>query len=263
MSQYKAYTSYKDSGVEWIGQVPEHWEVKRLRHVGRYSNSGVDKKSYEDQQTVELCNYTDVYYNEFISDDMPFMQATASAHEIEQFTLKKGDVIITKDSEDPSDIGIPAFVPHDMPGVVCGYHLTMIRALNDNYGSYIHRSIQSDHTRAHFFVESPGITRYGLNQNTIGNAPVALPPPEEQATIAATLDRETARIDALVEKKIRFIELLKEKRQALITHAVTKGLDPNVKMKDSGVEWIGQVPEHWEVKPFFALVSELNRKNVG
>ncbi|HFG1073653.1 TPA: restriction endonuclease subunit S, partial [Klebsiella pneumoniae] len=164
MSQYKAYTSYKDSGVEWIGQVPEHWEVKRLRHVGRYSNSGVDKKSYEDQQTVELCNYTDVYYNEFISDDMPFMQATASAHEIEQFTLKKGDVIITKDSEDPSDIGIPAFVPHDMPGVVCGYHLTMIRALNDNYGSYIHRSIQSDHTRAHFFVESPGITRYGLNQ---------------------------------------------------------------------------------------------------
>ncbi|MEI4926853.1 restriction endonuclease subunit S, partial [Klebsiella pneumoniae] len=96
-----------------------------------------------------LCNYTDVYYNEFISDDMPFMQATASAHEIEQFTLKKGDVIITKDSEDPSDIGIPAFVPHDMPGVDCGYHLTMIRALNDNYGSYIHRSIQSDHTSAH------------------------------------------------------------------------------------------------------------------
>lgn len=211
MSQYKVYPAYKDSGVEWIGQVPEHWEVKRLRHVGRYSNSGVDKKSYEDQQTVELCNYTDVYYNEFISDDMPFMQATASTREIEQFTLKKGDVIITKDSEDPSDIGIPAFVPHDMPGVICGYHLTMIRALNDNYGSYIHRSLQSDHTKAHFFVESPGITRYGLNQNTIGNAPVALPPPDEQATIAATLDRETSRIDALIQKKTRFIELLKEK----------------------------------------------------
>jgi type I restriction enzyme S subunit len=259
MSQYKAYPAYKDSGVEWIGQVPEHWEVKRLRHVGRYSNSGVDKKSYEDQQTVELCNYTDVYYNEFINDDMPFMQATASSHEIEQFTLRKGDVIITKDSEDPSDIGIPAFVRHDMPGVVCGYHLTMIRALNDNYGSYIHRSLQSDHTKAHFFVESPGITRYGLNQNTIGNAPVALPPPDEQATIAATLDRETSRIDALIQKKTRFIELLKEKRQALITHAVTKGLDPNVKMKDSGVEWIGQVPEHWEVAQI-KRISALNPK---
>jgi type I restriction enzyme S subunit len=215
----------KDSGVEWIGQVPEHWEVKRLRHVGRYSNSGVDKKSYEDQQTVELCNYTDVYYNEFISDDMPFMQATASTREIEQFTLKKGDVIITKDSEDPSDIGIPAFVPHDMPGVICGYHLTMIRALNDNYGSYIHRSLQSDHTKAHFFVESPGITRYGLNQNTIGNAPVALPPPDEQATIAATLDRETARIDALIGKAEQSITLLKERRSAFITAAVTGQID--------------------------------------
>ena len=215
----------KDSGVEWIGQVPEHWEVKRLRHVGRYSNSGVDKKSYEDQQTVELCNYTDVYYNEFINDDMPFMQATASSHEIEQFTLRKGDVIITKDSEDPSDIGIPAFVRHDMPGVVCGYHLTMIRALNDNYGSYIHRSLQSDHTKAHFFGESPGITRYGLNQNTIGNAPVALPPPEEQASIAATLDRETARIDALISKAEQSITLLKERRTAFITAAVTGQID--------------------------------------
>ena len=256
MSQYKAYPAYKDSGVEWIGQVPEHWQVKRLRHVGRYSNSGVDKKSYEDQQTVKLCNYTDVYYNEFINDDMPFMQATASSHEIEQFTLRKGDVIITKDSEDPSDIGIPAFVRHDMTGVVCGYHLTLIRALNDNYGSYIHRSLQSDHTKAHFFSESLGITRYGLNQNTIGNAPVALPPPEEQATIAAALDRENARIDSLIQKKTRFIELLKEKRQALITHAVTKGLDPNVKMKDSGVEWIGQVPEHWQVKRLKHLISQ-------
>lgn len=215
----------KDSGVEWIGQVPEHWEVKRLRHVGRYSNSGVDKKSYEDQQTVELCNYTDVYYNEFINDDMPFMQATASSHEIEQFTLRKGDVIITKDSEDPSDIGIPAFVRHDMPGVVCGYHLTMIRALNDNYGSYIHRSLQSDHTKAHFFVESPGITRYGLNQNTIGNAPVVLPPPDEQATIAATLERETARIDALIGKAEHSITLLKERRAAFITAAVTGQID--------------------------------------
>lgn len=263
MSQYKAYTAYRDSGVKWIGQIPEHWELMRLRHVARYSNSGVDKKSYEDQQPVQLCNYTDVYYNEFISDDLPFMQSTASNQEIEQFTLTQGDVIFTKDSEDPTDIGIPAFVPYDMPGVVCGYHLTVVRALNGNSGSYIHRSIQSTHTKAHFFVESPGVTRYGLNQNTIGNTPVALPPPEEQAAIATTLDRETARIDALIQKKTRFIELLKEKREALITHAVTKGLDPKVKMKDSGVEWIGQVPEHWEVKPFFALVTELKRKNTG
>ncbi len=89
----------------------------------------------------------------------------------------------------------------------------------------------------------------------IGSIEVVYPDQPEQAKILTSLDRETARIDALIEKKTRFIELLKEKRQALITHAVTKGLDPNVKMKDSGIEWIGQVPEHWEVKPFKYILS--------
>ena len=89
----------------------------------------------------------------------------------------------------------------------------------------------------------------------IGSIEVVYPDQPEQAKILTTLDRETARIDALVEKKTRFIELLKEKRQALITHAVTKGLDPNAKMKDSGVEWIGQVPEHWDVKPICRVTS--------
>lgn len=89
----------------------------------------------------------------------------------------------------------------------------------------------------------------------IGSIEVVYPDQPEQAKILTSLDRETARIDALIEKKTRFIELLNEKRQALITHAVTKGLDPNVKMKDSGVEWIGQVPEHWEVKPICRVTS--------
>ena len=105
----------------------------------------------------------------------------------------------------------------------------------------------SEPTKAHFFLEAPGITRYGLGQDAIGDLPVCLPPDEEQRLIADWIDRETTRIDTLIAKKTRFIELLKEKRQALITHAVTKGLDPNVKMKDSGVEWIGKVPEHWRV----------------
>jgi type I restriction enzyme S subunit len=298
MSHYNPYPAYKDSGVEWIGRVPEHWEVKRLRHVTSYRNSGVDKKSYDDQQSVKLCNYTDVYYNEFITNALPFMEATASDAEIDQFTLKQGDVLMTKDSEDPADIGIPAFVADDLPGVICGYHLTVIRTGERTLGGYIHRSIQSHPTKAHFFVESPGITRYGLSQDAIGDIVVCLPPAAEQTAIAATLDRETARIDALIAKKTRFIELLKEKRQALITHAVTKGLsglrhshesgNPEssatgpkaldsrmrgndeggrasgddsmaVPMKDSGVEWIGEVPEHWDIKRIAYLFREAIR----
>ena len=245
MSHYKPYPAYRDSGVEWIGQVPEHWEVKRLRHIASFTNSNVDKKSYEGQETVRLCNYTDVYYNDFITADLPFMQATASATEIEQFSLKKGDVIITKDSEDPSDIGIPSLVAEDVPGVICGYHLTMIRTACAETSRLLHRILQSHSTQAHFFVEAPGITRYGLGQDAIGDVRVCLPPSQDRGFVADSIDRETTRIDALIAKKTRFIELLKEKRQALITHAVTKGLDPNVKTKDSGVEWIGEVPEHW------------------
>ena len=247
MSHYKPYPAYKDSGVEWIGSVPEHWSVKRLRHVARFKNSNVDKKSYDGQQHVRLCNYTDVYYNEFINRNLNFMPSTASLDEIEQFSLKKGDVIITKDSEDPSDIGIPAIVSDDLNGVVCGYHLTLIRDNDFETSRIIHRALQAKPTQAHFFVEAPGVTRYGLNQDAIGDTPICLPPPQERKNLADHIDRETARIDALIAKKTRFIELLQEKRQALITHAVTKGLDPNVKMKDSGVEWIGEVPEHWAV----------------
>ena len=259
MSHYKPYPAYKDSGVEWIGPVPKHWKVKRLRHIATFANSNVDKKSYDGQQPVKLCNYTDVYYNEFITNSLPFMDATASDSEISAFSLKKGDVLITKDSEDPSDIGIPALVSEDMPGVICGYHLTMIRSHHPDTSGFAHRSIQSHPTKAHFFVESPGITWYGLDQDAIGDIRLCVPPAAERIRIAPWINRETARIDTLIAKKTRFIELLKEKRQALITHAVTKGLDPTVKMKDSGVEWIGAVPEHWKVKRIAFLFAEAIR----
>jgi type I restriction enzyme S subunit len=257
MTHYAPYPAYKDSGVEWIGEVPEHWEVKRLRFIAQFQNSNVDKKSYEGQQAVRLCNYTDVYNNEFITSSLLFMDATASDAEIQAFQIKKGDVIITKDSEDPADIGIPAIVEEDLPGVICGYHLTIIRTNNPEAAEFLHRSIQSHPTKAHFFVESPGITRYGLNQDAIGNIQVCVPPAEELKFLASWINRETARIDALITQKTRFIDLLKEKRQALITRAVTKGLDPTVRMKDSGVEWIGEVPEHWEVKRL-RFVASLN-----
>lgn len=263
MSHYKPYPEYKESGVAWIGLVPEYWEVKRLRHVADFSNSNVDKKGHEGQEAVNLCNYTDVYKNEFITPSMPFMKATASQSEIEQFSLKQGDVLITKDSEDPTDIGIPALVAENMPGVVCGYHLTVIRPNNLPTSRLVHRVLMSAPTKAHFFLEAPGITRYGLGQNAIGDLAVCLPPDSERLLIADRIDRETTRIDSLIAKKTRFIALLKEKRQALITHAVTKGLDPTVKMRDSGVEWIGEVPEHWTIQPvkFLATIGNGSTPN--
>ena len=261
MSHYKPYPKYKSSGVEWIGDVPEEWDVKRLRQVADFTNSGIDKKSYEGQKQVSLCNYTDVYYNEFITADMPFMQATASDDEVARFSLIKGDLIITKDSEDPSDIGIPALVIEDAPNVVCGYHLTLIRSPQLAVSRLLHRALKSAPTHAYFFIESPGITRYGLGQDVIGNLRICMPPSSEIAEIVDGVDRETTRIDTLIAKKTRFIELLKQKRSAYITAAVTGKFDvrtgkPYPKFKSSGVEWIGDVPEGWIVKKLKHLLIE-------
>jgi len=244
---FPRYPAYKDSGVEWLAEVPAHWEVGRLKYACHAFPSNIDKKSYEGEEPIRLCNYTDVYYNDRIVDGMNLMEATATADQIAKFTLRAGDTIITKDSETADDIAKAAFVPNDLPGVVCGYHLTMVRPNADARGAYVKRLFDSHYAAACFEVSANGLTRVGLGQYAVDNVVFPWPPVDEQAAIAAFLDRETAKIDALIAEQERLIELLKEKRQAVISHAVTKGLDPDVPMKDSGVEWLGEVPAHWDV----------------
>jgi type I restriction enzyme S subunit len=241
------YPEYKPSGVEWLGEVPGHWAVKRLKQACHVFPSNVDKKSHDGETPVNLCNYTDVYYNETITADMEFMAATASADQITKFTLRAGDTIITKDSETADDIAIGAYVPADLPGVICGYHLSMIRPMTDTNGAFVKRLFDSTYVKSCVAVRANGLTRVGLGQYEIDNLELPFPPIDEQTQIAAFLDRETGKIDALIAEQRRLVELLAEKRQAVISHAVTKGLNPNATMKDSGIEWLGEVPEHWDV----------------
>src|ERR1017187_8622662 len=137
------YSEYKDSGVEWLGDLPGHWEVKRLKQACHVFPSNVDKKSHDGETSVNLCNYTDVYYNDTITADMEFMAATASTDQIAKFTLRAGDTIITKDSETADDIAIGAYVPADLPGVICGYHLSMVRPLEGTIGVFVKRLFDS------------------------------------------------------------------------------------------------------------------------
>ena len=176
------------------------------------------------------------------------MAATASADQVKKFTLRKGDTIITKDSETADDIAISAYVPQDLSGVVCGYHLSMVRPRQETCGAFVKRLFDSIYVKSCCAVSANGLTRVGLGQYALDNLEIPFPPKTEQSTIAAFLDRETAKIDALIAEQQRLIELLKEKRQAVISHAVTKGLNPDAPMKDSGVEWLGEVPEHWDIK---------------
>ena len=247
-SDMKPYRAYKDSGVEWLGEIPAHWEMKRLKSFATVQLSNVDKKSAEGQDAVRLSNYVDVYYNERIDDGIDFMPATATTEQIRRFSLRTGDVLITKDSETWTDIAVPAVVSEDLPGVLCGYHLAHIRPDGHCDGTFLSRVFSAVGPRDQYHIAANGITRFGLTGDSIRAGVFPLPSLPEQRAIAAFLDRETAKIDALAAKKERLIELLQEKRTALIRHAVTKGLDPDVPLKDSGVEWLGKIPAHWEVK---------------
>src|SRR5688500_10727978 len=125
--KWPAYPKYRPSGVEWFGEVPEHWKVGRLKGVATYWVSNVDKVPAEDEVPVRLCNYTDVYYNDHISPDMGLLQTTATPDEIRRFGLRVDDVVITKDSEEWNDIAIPSLVVDSAPNLVCGYHLAIVR----------------------------------------------------------------------------------------------------------------------------------------
>ncbi len=257
--RYPAYPAYKPSGVEWFGDVPAHWDIKRLKTSANYWVSNVDKVAADDEFPVRLCNYTDVYYNDDIRPDMGLMETTATAEEIRRFGLRVGDVLITKDSEEWSDIAVPALVAETAPDLVCGYHLAIVRAEAAKLvGSFLLRAFQSCAINQQFQVAASGVTRYGLPKSSIGEAWMPLPTVEEQRDIADFLDAETAKLDRLVTKKLALIEKLKEKRTALISRTVTRGLppdvaraaglDPHPKLKPSGIEWLGKMPDHWEVK---------------
>ena len=166
----KPYPVYKDSGIEWIGEVPESWTVIRLKYISNVKLSNVDKKSVEGQQEVILCNYTDVYYNEYITDKITFMKATATEEQVENFAIKEGDVIITKDSETPDDIAVPAYVAMDFNCVICGYHLSHIRPDKHTNGNYLFRSFQAQQFQSQFEMNANGITRYGIGKATISNS---------------------------------------------------------------------------------------------
>ncbi len=252
------YPDYSETGLEWLPLIPRHWTMEKLKYIAQVQFSNVDKKSEEGEVAVRLCNYVDVYYNDRITSEIEFMEATADPREIAKFQVQPGDVLATKDSEDPNDICVPAVVGESLPGVLCGYHLAQVRPLPGiSWGGYIMRAFASCGVRDQFRKRANGITRFGLSQDAVCSALFPVPPLEEQMRIADWLDDRTKRIDELVAAKRRLIDLLAEQRTALITKAVTKGLNPDASMKPSGIDWLGDVPSHWEVKPLKYLVSKI------
>lgn len=242
-----------------MSEIPEHWEIRKIKNVADMLISNVDKHSKPLEVAVKLCNYTDVYKHDFITPEIEFMAATASKEKVDKFKIRINDVLITKDSEDWLDIGIPSLVEYEESTLVCGYHLAILRPGEVLNGRFFYRAICSFSVKTQFSVKANGVTRYGISQGAIKNTVVPLPPLEEQTCIANFLDRKTAQIGQAIAQKQRLIELLQERRRVMIHRAVTQGLNPDVLMKDSGVEWIGKIPAHWEIASNRSLFVEKNK----
>lgn len=220
-----------------------------LKRVASVMPSNVDKHSVDGEQPVRLCNYVDVYKNERITDEISFMDATATDAQIDRFSLKANDVLVTKDSEEPSDIGIPAHVPKDMPGVVCGYHLAVLRPdSNKLHGGYLHWALQSSEVQAYYETAATGISRYALGIQDLGMTPLHLPSLADQQRIANFLDEQTGRIDALIAEKAQLLELLSEQRYSYASRLMTRGLDDNARTQRTSFPELGSIPSHWDVK---------------
>lgn len=244
------YPEYKDSGLPWLGEIPAHWKTRPLRRLAHVQLSNIDKHTVDGETPVRLCNYTDVYHRNTITSNIEFMEASALPREIEKFELRRGDVLITKDSESWTDIAVPAYVADNLPGVLCGYHLAQIRPYEDTLrGQYLFRAFQTKPIAYQFHVAANGVTRYGLSSGGIAASLFPIPSKAEQDTIVSFLNRLDQLVNILIRAKQRLTELLTEQKQAIIHRAVTCGLDPDAPMKPTGLDWLPEVPKHWKVKP--------------
>ena len=240
---FRKYEEYKDSGVEWLGEVPKHWEVSLLKRryqvtLGKMLKSNQTSPNETEEFYLRAAN---IHWRGVDTTDVKRMWFTAE--EKNKLKLCKGDLLVSEGG----DVGRSALWNDEIEGCYIQNSINRIRAREDAdtrflfYWMYFIK--QADYidmicnkaTIAHFTVEK------------VETTPCVYPPLEEQKQIAAFLDKETTKIDTLIDKQEQLITLLWEKRQAIISHVVTKGLDPNVKMKDSEIEWLGEVPEHWAV----------------
>lgn len=270
LASLPAYAETKASGVEWMGRVPAHWEVRRLRSGVDLRLSNVDKHVRENEQPVRLCNYMDVYGNDRILPDIAFMPATATSAETDRFRLRRGDVLITKDSEDWTDIGVPAVVDlHSAEtDVLCGYHLALLRPHQGLEGRYLFWLLNSPTGADQFRVRANGVTRYGLSKVAIGSIRLPLPPPTEQTAIVRFLDYLDRRIRRYIQAKEKLIALLEEQKQAVVRQAVTGQIDvrtgrPYPGYRDSGLDWLPGVPAHWSLRRNGRLFAERHETGFG
>ncbi|UCE53587.1 MAG: restriction endonuclease subunit S, partial [Desulfobacterales bacterium] len=237
----KRYPAHKNSGVKWLGEVPYEWSVKKLKYIASaiigltYSPSELS----DETNGVLVLRASNIKDGQLVFEDVVYVNTKIS----EQLITREGDILVCSRSGSRNLIGKNAIITNSASGCTFGAFMTVIRSKYNYFLYYVFNSILFDFQAGSFLTS----TINQLTQSNLNSFKIPLPPEKDQASIIGYLDYKTHRIDKLIKKKQNQVELLKEQRDAIINQAVTKGLDLNVKMKDSGVEWLGEIPEHWEV----------------
>jgi len=247
----KRYDSYKDSGIEWIGDIPSDWEVKKLNYcfslIGSGTTPTASNQEYYECGSLNWLQTGDLNDSEINETSKKITQKAIMDYPSLRF-YPINSLVIAMYGATIGKTGILK-IESSVNQACC----VISNPLNLNYkfAFYWLNSIQK-----HIISLSYGGGQPNINQEQIRNLKIQLPPKSEQIAIASFLDQKTAEIDQLIADKKRLIELYEEEKTAVINQAVTKGIDPNVKMKDSGIEWLGKIPEHWEVKRLKYLLKQ-------
>ena len=232
------YPEYKESGVPWLGHVPEHWEVKALKYVASCNDESVSETTppdfelqYVDISSVDSIRGITAY------ECLTFENAPSRARRI----ARNGDTIVST-----VRTYLKAITPivDPPPNLVVSTGFAVIRPKNEVFSGYLSYLLRCEGFVSEIMAYSVGISYPAINPSDLMRLRVSIPPLEEQRAIASFLDRKTAQIDELIAKKEALLKKLDEKRTALITQAVTKGVDPSVPMKETGVVWIGEIPNN-------------------
>jgi type I restriction enzyme S subunit len=246
------------------GSLPEGWREAALSDVSEIKVSNVDKKSNVGEIPVRLCNYLDVYKNQYITANLPFMEATAAPSEIAQFGVEVGDVMITKDSETPDDIGVSAVASWSEPRLVCGYHLALIKPDKSQVDPvFLAKQLRLPRIVAYFGRLACGSTRYGLSHSGIAKTPLTLPSPGHQAKIARIL----MNLDDLIEKTEALIAKYQAIKQGMMHDLFTRGVDEHGHLRPSYAEApdfykpseLGWIPKEWDLVTAKQLCHEITK----
>ncbi len=244
---FAPYVQYADSGFEWVGPVPSTWRIARFKHGIVLIESG--KRDAVDHSEVLSIGGEHVGPNGKLRLENLKYVSEGFYESSKKGRIQDQDILVVKDG---ATIGKAAFVDSvENRRMLLNEHV--YRIVGSKYYYYY---VLSSFFQAEIWSKNTSSAQEGLNLSTINNIPTLIPSLEERTQIAKFLDYETAKIDALIEKQQQLIALLKEKRQAVISHAVTKGSNPDAPMRDSGVEWLGEVPAHWEIRRAKYLLQE-------